>query len=92
MELLLVRGVATPTCPALGAVWFLAMGEDGSCRLLCSVTSVMPFLWVLLSPCCPHVDRPRISAAVTGFLLGPSLLALLYPSVLCRNSPSFHLW
>lgn len=92
MELLLVRGAATPTCSALGAVWFLAVGEGGTCRLLCGVTLVMPFLWVLLSPCCPHVDRTRISAAVTGFRLGPSLLALLYPSVLCRNSPSFHLW
>lgn len=47
-----------PHLSSLSAVWFLVLGEDGTCGLLCRVTSVMPFPWILLSLCCPHVDHP----------------------------------
>ena len=91
MELLLVRGAVTPTCPLSVLSGFRSWVRTGLVGSFAEWPQWCPCPGAC-SLCCPHVDPHPTSAAVTGFRLGPSLLALLYPSMLCRNSPSFHLW
>ena len=67
-----------PHLSSLSAVWFPVLGEDGTCGLLCRVTSVMPLPWSLLSLLSPCGPPPHLGSC-HRLLSGPQPLGTAVP-------------